>query len=159
MTLAPNERTALHTTCLGQIEWEQSSELFLPAGLPGFEGETRIVPVEIPAYRPLVFLQSAQRPDLCFAALPAKTITSGFRLCLTEEEKAALELPENSDPDITDDVLCLALLQPAGSSVQVNLDAPVVVNLHNCRCIQSLGRERMNGYYRLTADSIWRPLC
>jgi flagellar assembly factor FliW len=35
-------------------------------------------------------------------------------------------------------VLCLALLFPSGGTVEANLDAPVVINLHNSRCLQAL---------------------
>ena len=75
---------------LGEIESDPGAELFFPSGIPGFENEHRILPVEIPSQRPLVYLQSLEPPGVCFAALPVFVIDSGFHLRLSEEERSAL---------------------------------------------------------------------
>ena len=59
---------------LGEIDWQAGCELQFPAGLPGFEQYRRMVPVEIPSQRPLIYLQSAERGDVCFLALPVLTV-------------------------------------------------------------------------------------
>jgi flagellar assembly factor FliW len=132
----------LRSPWLGDIEWSASAALHFPAGLPGFEEDRRILPVEIPARRPLVYLQSLDRPDICFLALPVLTINPQFELRLSEDDVAALRLPVGKAPAIGDDVLCLAVLVPAGDTVQTNLDAPVVISLHGgvgAQCIQLPG--------------------
>ena len=59
----------LSTPWLGEICWEAASELYFPVGLPGFEQYRRMVPLEVPSQRPLVYLQSAERGGVCFLAL------------------------------------------------------------------------------------------
>jgi flagellar assembly factor FliW len=144
---------------LGEIESDPQSELTFPAGIPGFENDHRILPVEIPSQRPLVYLQSITNPETCFAALPVFVIDPGFRLRLSEEERWLLDLPEGCDPVIGSDVLCLALLMSSGDAVRVNLNAPVVINLHNARGVQSIATDRAGGYFRLEPTGRWESRC
>lgn len=148
---------ALQSTHLGLIEWEPEAELFLPAGLPGFESERRMIPIEIPAQRPLVFLQSAEDPAVCFVSLPVKAIDPSFELCLSEDDRSALLFDHAASPRIGSDVLCLALLLPAAGSMIANLSAPIVVNLHNSVCVQTIS-ETPSRYYRLDTTG-WEPVC
>src|SRR5271165_6217224 len=101
----------------GPVEWDPASELLLPFGLPGFEDERRMVAVEIPAQRPLVFLQSAERAEICFVTLPILTVQPNYQLALSEEDRTALRIPDNTRPEIGADVLCLALLIPSNGGV------------------------------------------
>ncbi|HWF09700.1 MAG TPA: flagellar assembly protein FliW [Bryobacteraceae bacterium] len=154
--------TAAPTICspwLGEIRLHPDCEIFFPAGLPGFEDERRIAPVEIPAQRPLVYLQSVESERVCFVALPVYVIDRGFRLEIPEEERALLLLPEGRDPIIGEDVLCVLLLMPSGDSVQVNLNSPVVINLHNKRGAQIVRPGAPPAGYRLSADNGWTRLC
>ena len=148
---------------LGDILWEPNCELYFPAGVPGFERATRIIPVEIPMQRPLIYLQSATNGRVCFLTLPVLTVLPSFRPCLSEDDRTVLELdrfiaPEDS-PILGTDVLCLALLVPSGPTVQANLDAPVVVNLHNGRGVQAVASASTAGSYRLGKEGEWRPVC
>ena len=149
----------MKTPHLGEISWDAESELFLPSGLPGFENERHMIPVEIPAHRPLVFLQSTERSGVCFVSLPVMTICPDFKLHLTEDERVSLMFPDARDPEIGADVLCLALLFPSGRTVEANLDAPVVINLHNSRCLQALSPEVARGYFRLSDAGTWEHAC
>ena len=148
----------LQTTHLGDLEWDSASEISLPLGLPGFENERRMVPVEVPAQRPLVYLQSVVNPEICFVALPVRTIDPAFELVLSDEDRSALSLSEGV-PEIGGDVLCLALLIPDAGSVRVNLDAPIVINLHNSRCVQALSGGESAGCYRLSREGSWERTC
>jgi flagellar assembly factor FliW len=149
----------LRSAHLGNIEWSPGCELYLPAGLPGFEEERRMIPVEVPAQRPLVFLQSLDAPDTCFVSLPVRTIFPGYLLRLSEDDRQTLLFEPDRELAIGADVLCLALLVPFENTVQANVDAPVVINLHNRRCVQSLSSERVAGYFRLADGGIWEPAC
>jgi len=148
----------IRTPHLGEIQWQPGSELFLPAGLPGFENETHLLPVEVPVHRPLVFLQSLKRPDLCFVSLPVRTICPEYELLLSYEDRALLAMRAGEPPRIGENILCLALLLPSGSTVHVNLNAPIVVNLHNSRCIQCVVSESVKRY-RLGDSGNWEPSC
>jgi flagellar assembly factor FliW len=152
----------METICspwLGDVDSDPQCELLFPAGLPGFEDQRRMLPVEIPAQRPLVYLQSVERAEICFVALPVYVIDPAFQLHISDEERSLLELPENCDPVIGADVLCLALLMPFGRSVQANTNASVVINLHNRRAVQCVPPEGLSSRFRLLDDSGWRVPC
>jgi flagellar assembly factor FliW len=151
--------SVMKTPHLGEISWDAGSELFLPWGLPGFENERHMIPVEIPVHRPLVYLQSTERSGVCFLSLPVMTICPDFKLHLSDDERVGLLLQDTSDPEIGADVLCLSLLFPSGRTVEANLDAPVVINLHNSRCVQALSPEIARGYYRLSDAGTWENVC
>lgn len=159
MTSVSAGLSVMKTPHLGEISWDAGSELFLPLGLPGFENERHMIPVEIPAHRPLVFLQSTERSGVCFVSLPVMTICPDFKLQLTDDERVSLLLLDAGYPEIGVDVLCLALLFPAGGTVEANLDAPVVINLHNSRCLQALSPDSARGYYRLSDAGTWENPC
>jgi flagellar assembly factor FliW len=159
MTATHPENSTIFSPWLGEIESGPDCEILFPAGLPGFEEERRMIPVEIPAQRPLVYLQSAGNARVCFVALPVYVIDRGFQLKIPEEERSLLEFPENSEPVIGEDVLCVALLMPAGPTVQVNLNSPVVINLHNRRGVQCVNSGGLPAGYRLSANNGWTRLC
>lgn len=149
---------------LGEIEWVPGCELEFPAGLPGFEDQRRIVPVEIPSQRPLVYLQSVEEPGVCFLALPVLTVCPDFDLHLSDEDRLLLEfdgdaLADGGCPALGTGVLCLALLVPSGPTVKTNLDAPIVINLHNGRGIQAIAPRPAAGSYRLNEDGSWEAIC
>jgi flagellar assembly factor FliW len=149
---------------LGEIHWEEACELHFPAGLPGFEQYRRMVPIEIPSQRPLVYLQSAEKGEVCFLSLPVLAVHPGFQLNLSEDDRAMLELEPQppsggSVPALGTDVLCLALLVPCEGTVKTNLDAPIVINLHNGRGIQAVSPPMAGGSWRLNRNGGWEALC
>jgi hypothetical protein len=55
----------------------------VPAGgLPGFENERHMIPVEIPAHRPLVFLQSTRAFRCLFRFIAGDDDLSRFQTCI-----------------------------------------------------------------------------
>jgi flagellar assembly factor FliW len=153
------ENFIVHSRWLGDIVSDPRAALFFPSGIPGFEEERRMLPIEIPSQRPLVYLQSLSHPEICFAALPVFVIDPGFRLSLSEDEQCALDFPEGSNPVIGVDVLCLALLMSPGEGVRVNLNAPVVINLHNSRGVQSVSADQTSGCFGLASTGHWEAQC
>jgi flagellar assembly factor FliW len=152
-------RSRIRSPWIGEIEWEPSNEIFFPNGLPGYEREHKLIPVEVPAQRPLVYLQSVENPGVCFLCLPVLGIDPGFELRLSEDERTALAMPEDLSPALGADVLCLAFLIPSGSTVKTNLAAPIVINLHNSRgvqCVDSADREAAcRATFRLCETGKW----
>lgn len=151
-------QTKVRSRFLGELSNEPGSELFLPAGIPGFESEHSLLPVEIPAYRPLVFLQSTERPDVCFICLPVSSIDPDFSIVVGEDDRATLGLPAEGELVAGEDILCLALLLPLPGAVRTNLDAPIVINLRTYLCAQVV-LTRCNGSRRLAADGRWEREC
>jgi len=154
-----DDSRTIHSPWLGDVESDPQCELLFPAGLPGFEDQTRMMPIEIPAQRPLVYLQSVERAEICFVALPVYVIDPAFQLRISDEDRSILELPEDCDPVIGADVLCLALLMPSGHSVQANTNAAIVINLHNRRGVQCVPPDGLSSRFRLLGDSGWTALC
>jgi len=123
----------------GPVEYQEESVFEFPAGLPGFEEERRFVPIEHAASRPIVFLQSLNRPSLCFITLPVLVVQRDFRLAISAEDLRTLELSEKRQPTLGAEVLCLAVLSVAeGKLPTANLLAPVVVNLKTRRGLQTI---------------------
>ncbi len=130
---------SIETRNFGRLEYEQNAVLEFPAGLPGFEQERVFVAIEQPDTKPLVFLQSLTQPDLCFLALPVLAVDAQYRLSIAAEDLRLLELPEESQPVIGSEVICLAILSLAeGRPPTVNLLAPLVVNLKTRRAVQAI---------------------
>lgn len=133
------ERRIIRSPWLGDVEWDPKCELFFPHGLPGFEDERRMIPIEIPAQRPLVYLQSLEQPDVCFVCMPVLVIDPVFQLSLSEDERSTLAIAGDEAPVLGRDVLCLGLLVPSGDTVEVNLATPIVIGLINSCCLQTVG--------------------
>lgn len=156
MTVSPADATTIHSPWLGDIETDPDSELLFPCGLPGFEDHHRMLPLEVPSQRPLVYLQSLESPEICFVALPVFVIDPAFRLHLSEEDRVNLQFPLDFDPEIGVDVLCLVLLRKSGHLVEANLNACVVINLRNRRGVQCVPPGGIPALFRLSADRGWR---
>lgn len=127
------------TRHFGTIEFERDAICEFPAGLPGFEDEHEFLALELPHTRPIVFLQSLRRADLCFITLPVQTIEPGYRLLMSAEDLRLLGLPEERQPELGREVLCLAIVAVGeGQPPTANLLAPVVINLANRRAVQAI---------------------
>jgi flagellar assembly factor FliW len=126
----------------GPIEYENNAVFNFPAGLPGFEGERRFLAIEHPASKPIVFLQSLSRPELCFITLPVLVVKSDYQLAIASEDLRLLELSGDRQPVIGAEVLALAIVSVAENKPPTaNLLAPVVVNLKNRRAVQAIQEE------------------
>ena len=115
------------TKYFGNLDVPEDAVLTLPSGILGFESETSFVVIQRPSEYPLVYLQSASDPQLCFLALPVLTVDPAYDLALSQEDARDLGLPTR--PAIGQDVLCLVLVTTHEHSPTANLLGPVVVNL------------------------------
>jgi flagellar assembly factor FliW len=124
----------LATRQFGKIEFEESSILDFPAGLPGFENKTRFVLLERASWRPLVAIQSIDSPELCFFALPIEAIDPDYQLRITPEDARMLAL--------TAEPVSLAILSaaehPELGRWTANLLAPLVINKEARRAVQAV---------------------
>ena len=127
----------------GEMEYGEEATLHFARGLFGFELETRFLPIEQPALRPLVFLQSLSTPDLCFISVPVTVVDKEYSLFLNPEDLEAVGLPTDKPLLIGTDVLCLAIvhIQQDGPTT-ANLLAPVVVNMQNSEAVQAVSLNR-----------------
>lgn len=136
-------------TCLslhhGEIDYAEDAVMRFAGGIPGFEEETAFLPIEVPSARPIVFLQSLTTPDLCFVTLPVFVVDQEYELELSAESRAAIGLPDDLQPRIGENVLCLVVvtIQDDGPTT-ANLMAPVVMDLRTRRAVQAI---REDGVY------------
>jgi len=132
------------TQNFGAIRYEANSTIFFPNGLPGFEERTRFVALAFADSQPLVFLQSLEDQSLCFVTLPVLAIDEHYRLELSGEDLAGLELAPEQQPRIGEEVACLAVLTLQEGGPTANLLAPIVINLANLKALQGIVPE--SGY-------------
>lgn len=133
----------LLTKYFGWIDAAPEAFIEFPSGLPGFERERRFVQIRAQAHGPLVFLQSAATPELCFLAAPIQAVDDRYELEMAPEESRVLELPEPAQPGIGGDVEALVLLSLAvEGGATANLLAPVVLNPRSRKAVQAVRRDR-----------------
>ncbi|HWQ56923.1 MAG TPA: flagellar assembly protein FliW [Bryobacteraceae bacterium] len=129
------------TAYFGRLPYQPESVIDFPAGLPGFENERRFLPVELPEYHPLVFLQSLEPQGPCFPTLPVTAVEPGYELEVVPEDLERVGLSGRRQPVMGRDVLVLAVLTVSEAGITANLLAPVVVNLANRRAVQAIRPE------------------
>jgi flagellar assembly factor FliW len=128
----------LESSQFGSISYREDALLVFPRGLPGFEDRHRFLALSLPGREPLVFLQSADDPALCFVTLPVLAVEPAYQLKVSRDDLALVGLPLNSAPRIGDDVLCLTVICFRETGATANLLAPVVVNLRNLNAVQAV---------------------
>ena len=121
------------------VRFEEQSVIRFPAGLPGFEQERRFLLIEQPINKPIVFIQSLSRPELCFLSLPVLMAQPGYRLHVAPEDLRALGLPESRQPAVGQDILALAIISLAENRPPTaNLLSPIVISLKNRTAVQAI---------------------
>jgi flagellar assembly factor FliW len=127
----------LESKYFGKVGYDPDSEVEFPLGLPGFEQERRFVLIEQTFNRPIVFLQSLSRPELCFVTLPVQTIVPGYRLQLGQEDLAVLGVEECWRPEDESALLRLAIVSLAENEPPTaNLLSPIIVHCRNRLAVQ-----------------------
>ena len=127
------------TKYFGTLAYEENSVLEFPAGLPGFEDERLFLPIDQPHTEPIIFLQSLNRPEICFITLPVQAVDPLYSLSISQEDLRTLALEEDRQPRIGVEIACLAIISVAENRPPTgNLLAPVVVNLRSRRALQAI---------------------
>jgi len=143
--LSKRDMPLLETKYFGAMPYGEEAVYEFPSGLPAFENEKRFALLEAPDNAPLVFLQSAETPALCFLAFPILVVDREYRLAISPEDLVSLGLDVRRQPRIGAEVLALALLCVRdGFPVTANLLAAVVINVRNRRAVQAI---RSDGAY------------
>jgi flagellar assembly factor FliW len=133
----------------GRIEYSDSETLVFPFGLPGFEHETRFLPLQPAGMAPLVFLQSLENPSLCFVTAPVEMIDPDYRVLVSAEDQRRLGYADTSGSP--SDLMCLAILcDREGVPPTANLLGPIVVRRDTRMGLQAIRDDRRY--------SAWHPL-
>lgn len=123
----------------GQMEVDEASVIEFPEGLPGFEDRRRFIPLERADQPGLVFLQSEEKPGLCFLALPVRALRNDYEVVMSADDLETVGLPPGSVPRIGQNVIALALISVAeGEPATANLRSPVVIHMQTRRAVQAI---------------------
>jgi flagellar assembly factor FliW len=151
---------SVETKYFGTLSSREEAVFEFPHGLPAFEEEKRFVLIELPEHAPLVFLQSLTQPALCFLAFPVLVADREYRLAVSAEDLAALELDRGRQPELGTDVLVLALISlHNGCSATANLMAPIVLNLKTRRGLQAIRQDRLYSHQQPLEPRGTEALC
>jgi flagellar assembly factor FliW len=119
------------TQRFGVVDYREEDAIEFPAGLPAFEQERLFLAMEPPRTKPLIYLQSLARPELCFVTLPLLLVDPAYRLAVGTEDLRILGLTDllerGGQPEIGRDVEALAIMSVTNSRPTANLLAPVIV--------------------------------
>ena len=127
------------TAHFGPVPADESAAIEFPAGLPGFESCRRFTLMNLPGQQALVFLQSLERADLCFLAVPAQILRPDYRISLSDDDLELLGFPAGRQPDPSGQIVALALLSLVeGETPTANLLAPVVIHIQGRRAVQAI---------------------
>ena len=125
------------TRYFGSLNYQLTTVLEFPRGVPGFEHERRFIAINQPQTQPLVYLQSLATPSLCFVTLPVQLIDADYRLELSDEDAETIGLAGGAVV-IGSSVLCLAVVSIRETGVTANLMAPLVVSLATRVAVQAI---------------------
>ena len=111
--------------------------------------------MEQPASSPVVFLQSLSRPDLVFITLPIAFVEPAYQLIVAPEDLMLLELPQEPQPVIGEEILCLAIVTVReGHAPTANLMAPVVVSRRTRRALQVIQSDSSYSHQHVLAPPV-----
>lgn len=130
------------TQQFGPIEYALGDVIEFPLGLPGFEAEHSFLLITPSKTKPLVFLQSLGRSELCFVTLPLEVVDPNYQLSVSVEDWKVLLLagcnPSAVGPVDESQIRCLAIISLTDSRPTANLLAPLVINLRDKRGVQAI---------------------
>jgi flagellar assembly factor FliW len=130
---------SISTKQFGIVQFEEEDIFDFPNGLPGFEAEHRFLCIERPALRPVVFLQSIAKEELCFITLPARSVDPGYQLEVGPEERTLLGLASPEAGSLDQSLACLAIVcLPSEGAPTANLLGPVVLSRETRKGVQAV---------------------
>ncbi|HSW50083.1 MAG TPA: flagellar assembly protein FliW [Bryobacteraceae bacterium] len=147
------------TTYFGSVPYQPESVVEFPLGLPGFENEHRFVLIEQELNKPVVFLQSLARPDLCFITLPVGLISGSYELSLSGEDLGVLGLADQPGLGADPAVVSLAVVTfTENQPPTANLLSPIVINWRSRLGVQILPADSPHSHrHPLFAESREAP--
>jgi flagellar assembly factor FliW len=123
-------------TRYGRQQVSESSLLTFPEGIPGFETLQQFTLLHEEHNGNLHFLQSTTDAEVRLPVVTPDACKIDFRIELTDEECATLEI------ETGDDVLILLVLseeeRDIGTGIRVNLMGPIIVNARSRKGLQKI---------------------
>ena len=130
------------TQQFGSVEYALEDVVEFPLGLPGFEAERSFLLITPSTAKPLVFLQSLGRSELCFVTLPLEVVDPNYQLAVSAEDWKILALAGQNlravGPVDESWIRYLAIISLTESRPTANLLAPLVINLADRIAVQAI---------------------
>ena len=146
------------TKQFGSVEYNEQEAIEFPLGLPAFEEERKFLLIERTETKPIAFLQSLSRPELCFVTLPLLVVDPTYRLAVSAEDLRVLGLTDvlnaGRQPVMGNEVQVYAIMSAANSRPTANLLAPVVVGISSGPKVgvQAIRMDRVYSH-----EHVWEP--
>lgn len=126
----------LLTRDFGAVPYTEEEVFDFPLGLPGFPACRRFLPLRAGADETWVVLQSLDRREVAFLALPVETLVEDYRLRMVDPDRVALGPLAGGLR-----TLAVVSLPPAGPAT-VNLLGPLVLNPATRKGVQAVRDDR-----------------
>lgn len=123
------------TRKFGEIEIDEKKILFMPEGLPGFQGFERFVLLEDPKSAPFCWFQSIEEPNLALVIMSPFIFKPDYEIDL-EEFMASREWKGIKTEDLLIYVVINILEEEKGKKITANLIGPIIINSKNNQAIQ-----------------------
>lgn len=113
----------IHTTRFGDLTLQEEQVINFANGVPGFKEATRYVTLDLQEYRPFLFMQSLDLPELTFILVDPYPYFSSY----VNNERIAKEAGWNVE-DKNRLLVRVIVTIHADGEMTVNLLAPVLIN-------------------------------
>ena len=117
----------VQTERFGPIEAPEEKLIRLQKPILGFEGCATFFLVEQDEFRPFLWLQSADRPDLAFIVINPLLVRSDYRIEVHAEEVRDLEITSLRQVE----TYVIVTVPENPRDISVNLQGPIVINRGN----------------------------
>ncbi|MDD5067837.1 MAG: flagellar assembly protein FliW [bacterium] len=114
----------IKTKPFGEIELDETQEIYFPDGLFGFELCKKFYILENPD-SPFVWLQSSEEPALAFVMIHPMQFKTNYELKVSDEDLKSIEIASKND--ILDFVIVTIPEEP--SLMTANLQGPIIINI------------------------------
>lgn len=128
----------IYTRDFGKQEIPLSEVITFPKGIIAFDELTEyalLSPLGDGKYP--MWLQSVQKPGLCFIVFDPCELCSGYKPVISPEDMAVIDANENSDIRF----LAIAVVPEDFHQATANLKSPLAVNADNKKAVQMIAAE------------------
>ena len=115
----------IKTKPFGEIEVDESQEIYFPDGLFGFEKYKKYYLLENPD-SPFVWLQSSEEPSLAFVMIQPIEFKKDYKLKVSAEDLKSIKL-EKPEDELLD--FAIVTIPSEASKMTANLQGPIIINV------------------------------
>lgn len=114
----------IETKPFGEIEISEERIIHIEEGIIGFKEIKDYVLLNADEGSPFMWLQAIEKPDLAFIVIPPTTFRPDYKLEVSKEDLASINLKDPNEAAI----LAIVVIPDEPSKMTANLQAPVVIN-------------------------------